>query len=144
MKKKLYDLAMFCVVFVLLSDIADSEVCYEMGIFRVIIPVMAGIIGSVPFMLAHKAPIDRSWKGIVDAMLDILISGCGFLFMCMMNLWGFIRTDFIPAVNIEGFNFMTTAWIIYFVTALLIRLTLITEKIFHWYERRNIRIKLIE
>lgn len=144
MKKKLYDLILFCATFVLLSDISGSVLCYEMGIFRFLIPVLAAAVGSTAFILAHKTPIDRSWKGIFDVALDILLMGCAFLGMGLLDLWGFVNTSFFPQATAEGFNFLTTSWIIYFVMSLLIRITLIIEKLFHWWERRNIKLKMIE
>ncbi len=144
MKRKLIDMIFFCAVFILLSDVSRSEYAYKMGKMRVLIPAVAAILASITFYIFHKTPIDRSWKGIVDVFIDILLFGCTFIAMCMLHLWGFVGTEFFPVCTAEGFNFITTSWMIFFVISLLIRITLITEKLFHWWERRNIKIKLIE
>ncbi|MBR6801020.1 MAG: hypothetical protein IKM61_04645 [Eubacteriaceae bacterium] len=144
MKKKLYDLLVFCAAFVLLSDISDTKLCYDMGFFRIIIPVFFAIAGSAYYISSHKTPLDSSWKGIFDVSLDILIMGCAFLGMALLHLWGFVGTDIFSAYPVDGFSFSTTSWMIYFVISLLIRLTVIAEKLFHWWERRNAKIKLIE
>ncbi len=144
MKKKIYDLIAFSIAFILLSDIADSKFCYNMGALRVILPIIAAVFGAVPFILFHRSPIDRSWKGIFDVTLDILIFGCAFIALSLLHLWGFVRIDIFGSVNIDGFSFTTTSWMIFFASSLLIRITLITEKLFHWWEKRNAKIKFIE
>ena len=144
MKNKLYDFIAICAAFILLSDFSSSVYAYNMGFLRFTVPVIAAIIASVPFVLSHKTPLPHSWKGIVYVITDILILGCSFIGMCMLNLWGFVKTSFLTPCTVVGFNFLTTAWIIYFVVSLLVRLTVITEKLFHWLEKRRIKIKLIE
>ncbi len=144
MKKHIPDLTIFAIIFLIMSDFAGSRISYDTGFFRYGAVIVFAVMGSMWFVLSHKGPIDHSWKGLFDVAVSVIGMGCVFLMMCLLEMWGFLKLDLLEDVNITGYNFRTTSWMIYFVASLLVRITLITEKLFHWWERRNIRLKRIE